>query len=74
MTIITFTKFLRVLDASFGLQGSKILFVDSCATSPQYIFSTEHKISILSVKLDMRDACHEEWIWLDAEQDVDFSS
>ena len=34
----------------------------------------DYKINILSTELNMCDAFHEDWIWLAAEKDGDFSS
>jgi hypothetical protein len=34
----------------------------------------EHKTCVLSAKLHKHYAFHEDWIWLDSEKDVSFSS
>ena len=61
------TECLRVVDASVGVQSRNILlFVDSCAA--------KHTMCVLSTKLHKHDAFYKDWIWLDAELGVDFSS
>lgn len=66
-----FMKFLWALNAFIGVQGGNILLcVNSCVTHYFY----ECKICALSTKLDKRDAFHKDWVWLDTEKDVIFSS
>jgi hypothetical protein len=67
-------EFLRVFDASVRVQVTNILsFVGVSASQPHYtyIFSTEYEICVLSTTLHKHDLIHEDWIWLDAEEDVD---
>jgi hypothetical protein len=44
-----------------------------CHSSPRFIMSTDWKISVLSPKLHKHDAFHEDWVWSDAEKNVNFS-
>jgi hypothetical protein len=68
-------EFLRGLNASIGVQGRNIVsFVGSGASCPPDVIYREFKIFVLSMTLHKRDLYHKDWIWLDAEKDVDFSS
>jgi hypothetical protein len=64
-------EFLRVLDASIGVQGRNVLYADNCNAQRKIYYSTARKICTLFIKLHKIDAFHEDWIWLDAEEDVD---
>jgi hypothetical protein len=59
-----------VLDTSFDVQGSNILFLRGQLyhSSARYVISEEFKISGLSIKLHKLDACHKYWKWLDTEK------
>lgn len=67
MTTTIFTGFLRVLGAWLGVQGGNILFL--C----RYIISMECKTCVLSTKLHKHDVFHKDWVWLEAQKDVNIS-
>jgi hypothetical protein len=75
MTATIFTEFLRVMCASIDVRGRNILsFVDNCTThSHDTSFLWNIKL-VLSAKLHKHYAFHEDWIWLNSEKDVNFSS
>jgi hypothetical protein len=55
-----FNEFLRVLDASTGVQGKHFVVCKQlCHSSARYIISMESKICILSIKLHKHDALRE---------------